>query len=398
MEDRSIIRPILDALDYFNSSPEETNYFYNIIDKFSAYWFGKIINVNNLNNVEMLLIHELLGEYIRFEENSKRVALWLLSINRICYNFSNDLSSLVLELEKINHDENQDIDVTLIEPILKQIQTLDAIHKKAGKESDRGEGDLITNYLQWVMVYASIIYPSLNNKLDFYTNTIIKSMNFILMEFIKQRSNDKRMAYLVMGIIEACNQYNIQNENYVKEFIENYPDREIVLAGQEEALVKELLLKLKDEKIKQRENRMILQDTAPEEYVVNTYKKLISELNSDSILAVTNFNKYILRLTSKILSYNDENKSVFLSNILDFDSDALNNVNSEIIEKLRKSMSLLPEKTKNWINKELAKLNQDKKGSIDRVVNSLKTKEFASKFNYMKPFVLLYLSYKFQII
>ena len=272
MEDRSIIKPILDALDYFNSSPEETNYFYNIIDKFCAYWFGKIINVNNLNNVELLLIHELLGEFIRFEENTKRVALWLLSINRICYNYTNDLSTLILELEKINHDDNRDIDVTLIEPILKQVQFLDNLHKKAGKDSDRGEGDLITNYLQWVMVYTSIIYPSLNVKLDFYNNTIIKSMNFILMEFIKQRSNDKRMAYLIMGIIEGCNQYNIQNENYVKDFIENYPDKEIVLAGQEEALVKELLSKLKNENIKQRENNMILQDITPKEYVDNTYK------------------------------------------------------------------------------------------------------------------------------
>ena len=42
MEDRSFIRPILDAMEYFNKSTEELNFFYRIIDRFCACWFGKI--------------------------------------------------------------------------------------------------------------------------------------------------------------------------------------------------------------------------------------------------------------------------------------------------------------------------------------------------------------------
>ena len=120
-------------------------------------------------------------------------------------------------------------------------------------------------------------------------------------------------------------------------------------------------------------------------------------MNNDSILAVSNFNKYILRLTSKILSYNDENKILFLKRLLDEKID-LNKIDKGILDKLKNSISLLSDKTKNWLSKEFVKLKQDENSCIEKLVNSLKLKEFATKFNYVKPFILLFLSYKFDIL
>ena len=36
----------------------------------------------------LYLTHDLLGEYLRLEENSKRLAFWLLTLNRCCLNFT----------------------------------------------------------------------------------------------------------------------------------------------------------------------------------------------------------------------------------------------------------------------------------------------------------------------
>ena len=43
MEDRSMIKPILDALEYFSSSEEELEFFYNVVDKFCAAWYLLLI-------------------------------------------------------------------------------------------------------------------------------------------------------------------------------------------------------------------------------------------------------------------------------------------------------------------------------------------------------------------
>jgi len=265
MEDSSIVKPILDALDYFNNSPEEINYFYKIIDKFCAYWFNKNIQASKFNNIEFILIHDLLGEYIRFEENSKRVALWLLAINRVCYNYSNDLTSINKDLENIENSIDQDIDSTLIEPILKHLKILQKLHKNAGKD-DAGQSDIISNFLQWVMIYTSLIYPSLENKMDFYEKATVKAMNFLLIEFIKQRSNDKRIAYLLMAIMEACRDYSIQHQDIDSDFVDSYAENsDIILPGKDKALVEEILDRLKKENIKQREEPLLYREISPEE-------------------------------------------------------------------------------------------------------------------------------------
>jgi hypothetical protein len=399
MDDRSIIKPIISAMDYFNSAVDEVEYFYKIIDRFCAYWFGRQIHLSKLSNIELFLIHELLGEFLRFEENNKRVALWVLALNRICYNFSRDISPVVSELEKMNNDESLDIDPTLIAPILKQIKKLDELHKKSGKDGDVGSEDLIGNYLQWVMVYTGFVYPSLNDKFDFHEQAaVVKSMNYVLMEFIKQHSNDKRMAYLILGIAEACRQYSLQSESFSKEFIENYEDKEAVLAGQDEALVRELLNKLKNENTKQSSAQCNLTEDAPEDYIKIAFAKVTEEINSNEKLAVNNYSKYVLKFTSKFLSYDAACQKEFLKVVLDYSFSELKGIKKDVLEKLKKSIAVLPDATKKWLDAEAAKLKGGRDEYIEKLLNDLATKGMNSRFNFVKPFMLLLLSYKFEIL
>lgn len=397
MEDRSIIKPILDALDYFNNSKEELSHFYNIIDKFSAYWFGKKINISKFSNIELLLIHDLLGEFIRFEENNKRVALWLLSINRVCYNYAADLSIINNELIKMNNDENQDVDTSLIDPILKQLKKLDDVQKNRGKKHLLNL-DILTNYIQWVMVYSTIIYPSLEDKLDFYNKTTIKAMNYILMEFIQQQSNDRRIAFMIMGIIEACKQYLLQNQEESEKFLDNYKDTEDeIIPGQEEEFVKKILDRLKDENIKQRENNVFLQDITADQYLNERFKKFIEDLNEDINYPSSNLNKYLLKFTSKFVSYNSVQQILFLKTLLNYDLKNLI-LKKEIKNKLLKSLNLLPDKTKSWFNSELNKVNKDINKYINNIVGNVNSKDFSSKFNFSKPYIMLFLIKKLGLV
>ncbi len=396
MEDRSIIKPILNALDYFNISKEELIHFYNIIDKFSAYWFSKKVNISKFNNIELLLIHELLGEFIRFEENNKKVALWILSINRVCYNYSADLSFINNELKKMNNNENQNVDTTLIEPILNQLNVLDELHKNAPKKN-LGQSDLISNYLQWVMVYTSIVYPSLEDKLDFYNKTTIKAMNFILMEFIQQHSNDKRISYLIMGIIEACKLFSIQNQEESEKFLNNYKDSEDqVIPGQDEKFVKEILDRLKNENIKQREDNIFIQDITADQYLNERYQKFINDLNEDINYVSSNLNKYILKFTSKFVSYNNSQQILFLKSLLNY--KLVQNLKKDIKNKLNKSLNLLPEKTKKWFKVELDKMEKDINQYITKITYIINTKDFSTKFNFSKPYIMLFLIKKLDLI
>ena len=96
--------------------------------------------------------------------------------------------------------------------------------------------------MQWVGIYSSFVYPSLENKQDYYDKTIIKATNFLLSEFIKQKSNDKRLAFLILAILEACRHYSLVNlESYdSQDFTAEFPEG-FVVPGTEENMVSELL-------------------------------------------------------------------------------------------------------------------------------------------------------------
>ena len=80
-------------------------------------------------------------------------------------------------------------------------------------------------------------------------------MNYLLTEFIKQKSNDKRLAFLIMAIMEACKQYSVANIDVNPQFVDDYAknvEGEPVLAGTEEDLVQQLLSNLHNETVRQR--------------------------------------------------------------------------------------------------------------------------------------------------
>ena len=380
MEDKSLVKPILQALEYFKESKEELKYFYRIIDKFCACWFGKVINIHKLNNIELLLMHDLLGEYIRFEENNKRIALWLLAINRVCHNYTSNLTEALNDISKINK-ENQGVDSSLIEPIIRQLDILDKLHKSAGK-NDLGQSDIISNFIQWVLVYSTLIYPSLENKMDFYDKTTINAMNFILLEFIKQRSNDRRMAYLIMGIIESCRQYNIQTQSISSDLIKADYDEDAVIPGQEESLVAEILKNLKNQNSKS--DTYI--ETAPATYVKKKILDLADELNRSEERLVSIFNKYIYELTQKFITYEEENQIFFLQNLSQIKSVK---IKSEISSNIEKLINNLPSKSIKWLNKNMKELDMNKNNYPQKIINDFKQKKPLSKFNFFKPFLML---------
>ena len=90
--DAGMLKPILDAIEDFEEDSESLEQFYRIVDKFCVQWFGKPALVADFDTVDLLLIQDMLGEYLAFEEKKQKIALWLLSINRVCYNFTADLS------------------------------------------------------------------------------------------------------------------------------------------------------------------------------------------------------------------------------------------------------------------------------------------------------------------
>ncbi len=392
MEDRSIIKPILDALEYFNNSAEEINYFYKIIDKFCAIWFKNPPKKFTYNSIELFLIHDLLGEYIRFEENNKRIALWLLSINRICYNYNIDITPYVEEVAKLEKADEQDFDKSLIEHILNELSNLEKLHEEAGIV-DKGESDIVSTYLQWVMVYATIVYPSLENKLDFYEKTTITAMNYMLKEFIKQRSNVKRMAYLIMGIKEACRLYSLQKSNINNnEILSNYSQDEAVLPGRDEDLVKEILDKLKDENKKQKSDDLEFYKITTQQYVENNFEKLIMDLNFYEKKTVSIFNKYVFDYTNKFITLNDSDKLIFLNTLLNINLTNIKIQKPLVKDVLIKSINLFPEGMKKWINAEIKKIkNEDYNKNIIKKTN---TDDSLLKFKLVKPYIMLYFIFK----
>lgn len=194
MHDKSIIQPVLRAVEALQSSPEDLQALYRIIDQFCAEWVGKPKERMLFQGDFILyLIHDLLGEYLRLEENNKRVAYWLLSLNRCCLNFAADLGSARRELEQTIQNSDLSLDTTLLEPIFDKIREYEQAHTLAVKEK-LGRGDQLGGFLQWVGTYCEYVYPVFIQGNDRVNRTVISSISFLVSEYIKLRSNVFRIA------------------------------------------------------------------------------------------------------------------------------------------------------------------------------------------------------------
>ncbi|HOV13459.1 MAG TPA: hypothetical protein PK771_04170 [Spirochaetota bacterium] len=397
MEDRSTVKPIIDAIEYFNQSEIELQYFYKVVDRFCAAWFGKPIIVSKFKNIDLLLIHDLLGEYLRFEENSKRIGLWLLAINRVCYNYTADLSLAIKEIHELSRNIDDNVDVSLIEQILGSLRKFEEKHLTAGQD-DRGQSDTIGNFLQWVGLYTTYIYPSLENKTDIYDKNILKAMNFLLIEFIGQKSNDKRLAYLIMAIMEACKQYSLQSTNDDDQFIKEYDEKEeTVFAGKEEGLVEELLKKLRDENEKQRKRPILTKEILADEFIKDTYDRFIDDLNNDPAECVSEFNNYTFELANKFLTFDTGKQFLFLQTLSRYRTNSKESLKTTVYNNLKNSVNLLSSRTKNWIKNELERLNTQKDVYIEYIIQKLFAELPSTKANTAKLFIMLYLIKKLEL-
>lgn len=397
MEDRSMIKPILEALEYFSESEVELQFYYKIIDKFCARWFDEKMTVAKFTQIDFLLVQELLGEYIRFDSNSKKVALWILSLNRVCYNYTANLLGIKKELKEFEKTINNSFDSTLIEPIIKNIRYLEELHQKSGVDN-HGEEDIIGDFLQWVGIYSSFVYPSLENKQDYYDKTIIKATNFLLSEFIKQKSNDKRLAFLILAILEACRHYSLVNlESYdSQDFTAEFPEG-FVVPGTEENMVSELLKKLKEENTKQRQRPALSREILADQFIKDSFDNFIDEMNEDINESVAVFNNYVNELTTIFVGFDQGKQFLFIQTILRYRSNCKSSLKEGVHKMLRKSVKMLPEQTRAWFSQELGKLREEPDIYIDFVLQRLKT-EKVSKVNTSKLFIMLYLIYKFDLI
>ncbi len=397
MEDRSMIKPILDALEYFSQSEQELQYYYKVIDRFCALWFGKPVFVSKFKKLDFVIIHDLLGEYLRFESNNKRVALWLLSINRVCYNYSANLAGAKRELIDIENNISDDFDTSLINPIINNLMEFEKAHQSAGV-GNRGENDTVGDFLQWVGLYSTMIYTSLENKDNYYDKNVIKAMNFLLLEFIKQKSNDKRLAFLIMAMIESCRQYSLQNpgDDNFADITKSMPNG-AVLAGTEENMVQELLNKLKEENFKQRQRPVLSKEILADQFLKDSFDKFIDDLNEDVNECVSVFNNYATTLANKFVGFDHGKQYLFLQALNRYRKNCVKSVKESVANNLKKSVRLLSDESKAWFKSELKKLNDENDLYIEFVIQKIKS-EKVSKANTSKLFIMLYLIQKFELM
>ena len=243
LQDSSVIQPVLHAVESLQSSTEGLSTLYEVVDQFCAVWIGKQREQMLFEGDTVLyLIHELLGEYLHLEENNKRVAFWMLTLNRCCTNFEADLEPKRGELEKLLSDSDLGLDATLLAPIFSQIREYEQIHSRSLSE-ELGESDAMGSFLQWVGAYCSYIYPSIIRDKNKVTKTVISAISFLISEYIKLRSNVSRMAALLLGIKEAC-VYGA-SVRAGGEFQPCAPTGSVP-AGQDEQYVEELLQRLRE--------------------------------------------------------------------------------------------------------------------------------------------------------
>jgi len=204
MQDKSIIQPVLRAVEHMQSSPEELSALYRVVDQFASEWLGRPREEMRFEGDAVLyLIHDLLGEYLHLEENHKRLAFWLLTLNRCCLNFNADLSQTRAELQQALAGTDLSLDTTLLEPVFETIREYEEGHRLAVREN-LGREDRLGGFLQWVGTYCGYIYPVYIRGSDPVNRTVISSITFLTAEFIKLRSNVYRIAALLLGLKEAC--------------------------------------------------------------------------------------------------------------------------------------------------------------------------------------------------
>ena len=438
--DAGMLKPILDAIEDFEEDSESLEQFYRIVDKFCVQWFGKPALVADFDTVDLLLIQDMLGEYLAFEGNNKKIALWLLSINRVCYNFNADLSEAAEEIEQLREEYDEEPDTSLIEPIIAHLKQLEVRHLNAGIDNI-GREDSIGNFLQWVGLYATFIYPSLDNKTDFCDKGVLKAMNYLLTEFIKQKSNDKRLAFLIMAIMEACKQYSVANIDDNPQFVDDYAknvEGEPVLAGTEEDLVQQLLSNLHNETVRQRKehpayntNEEVVEKSAAksrknaaseptvvskksdspspkrnsqakgilsEPFSKNEFDDFIESLNEDSVECVSVFNRFSTDLAAQFVQLDTGKQFIFLQTLSHYRRDCRRNITKEVWENLRKSVSLLSPKTIDWLKTELQRLDERKDLYIEYILQKIRSESEATKSNTAKLFVMLYLIKKLELL
>jgi hypothetical protein len=244
LQDKSVIQPVLRAVESLQSATGGLATLYGVVDQFCAVWIGKPREQMLFEGDTILyLIHELLGEYLHLEENNKRVAFWLLTLNRCCTNFETDLRSNRSELESLIAGSDLGLDATLLEPIFSQIRAYEQMHNRA-LAGQLGESDAVGSFLQWVGAYCSYIYPAVIRDKNKVTRTVISAISFLISEYIKLRSNVSRMAALLLGIKEAC-VYGTSIRSGGE--FQPYTPTERVPAGQDERYVEALLQRLREE-------------------------------------------------------------------------------------------------------------------------------------------------------
>lgn len=397
MDNKSIIKPIINALKKLSASGEELLYFYRVIDKFCALWFGKKISIKEFKDIEIILLHEILGEFLRFEENNKRIALWLLAVNRCCYNFKSDLKQAKKELENHKKEEAGIYDNTLIEPLLENLALFEAAHNRAGIE-ELGKKDPTGIFIQWIDIYCTYIYPKLENKLDFYDKDMIIAMNFLLAEFLRHKSNGKRLALLVFAIMEACKQYSVNEPINAHNIITGYESEGVVVAGTEEAFVEELLQKLSEENNKQKNVPRLTSEPSTDDFLTTNYNFFIQSLSQPDVDAVNLFNTFIADATNILLRLRSkEHRLNYIKNFFNFESNFIADIDINNIRKINNSISIFSEQTKKRIKTILKKAKNADEEFFKQITNSINENGDISAINLMKLYFISFLIFKLAL-
>ncbi len=249
--DKSLVQPVLDAIIEMRSSPRELAVFYEIVDVFCARWLGKPRSQMSLEDEETIyLAHELLREYLRFEGNNKRVALWLLTINRCCRNYTADLSGPGENFSLAVSGSDLDFDRTLLGPILQKADLFESRHSTAVSQ-EMGADDAMGSFYQWIGAYCTYVYPKLQEEaagggpVQHADKAMVSTLAFLISEFISLKENVSRVAAIFLALKEACALG--QPAGGQQALPAPAPTEGMVAAGTEADLVGQILEKLRAE-------------------------------------------------------------------------------------------------------------------------------------------------------
>ena len=223
-------------------------------------------------------------------------------------------------------------------------------------------------------------------------------MNYLLVEFIKQKSNDKRLALLILALMESCRQYAIQISGGLPQFDEcKFFPEGYIMGGTEESMVEELLNRLKEENEKQRQKPILSKELHADQYLKDAFDKFINDLNDDVNESVSVFNQFANTMSNKLVSFSEEQISLFFQTLIRYRKKCHVAIKESVFHTLKRSVNLLSEQSKTWFSEELEKLCNDSEIYVDYIIHKLKN-EKSSKINTAKLFVMLYLIYKLELL